>query len=729
MPPPTLEERRPPITPQLAVRVAVLGGIAFVAFGIIFFRLWFLQVLSGDEYVSQARENRVRKIRVEAPRGDIVDRHGDKVLVRTREAPVVLIDPSTLPLAERELADAYRKELSAAERERLAAADRLKAIDRSRRATKRKLNAEQREDRRAIARAARRARAVEIPPVPDDPQMRDLFRRLGKVLRMPPRVIHGRVIRAIADAPYANIVVKTGVSRDAYNYLVERKEKFPGVRPDTVFLRHYPHKTLGAQLFGTVREIAPEELEEERYQGLEAGDRVGKDGIEETYDEVLRGEPGYDVYRVNSLGDKDERSAVRRRAYRQGNRLKLTLDLGLQRSADRAMAQAIAAARANGNASTAGAYVAMDPRNGEVFALGSYPSFDANIFAKPVSQGTYEKLIDEERGAPLFNRAISATYPTGSTFKPITAVAAMAEGILTPDRVIVDDGSFELGGRAFKNARDAVYGALSIVRAMQVSSDVFFYTLGFEMDARDSPIQKWARRLGIGRPTGIDLPGEFAGLVPDREWRDKGYREYRRCLRREKVPAGSTQALFACGGIERPWSAGDSVNLSVGQGDLQATPLQMAVAYSSIVNEDGRVPRPHLGMEIQDGAGRTIQEIRKAPARKVSIDPAGRAAIMEGLRAAAMEPGGTSYDVFKGFTAGESITLYGKTGTVERAPNPDQSWYAVYAEHPTRPIVVIVTVEKGGFGAETAAPAARLMLSQWFNRAENEFVQGESKTR
>jgi penicillin-binding protein 2 len=724
-----VEERRPAITPQLAVRVAILGGIALVAFGIIFFRLWFLQVLSGEEYVAQARENRVRKIRVEPPRGDIVDRYGERVLVRTREAPVVQIEPMSLPLAEREAAEVYRQELSDADPERLAAAERLREVDRARRAAKRRLSGEERQERRKLVRAARNARQVQIPPMPDEPQMRDLFRRLGEVLRMRPRQIHARVIRSIADAPYANIVVKTGVSRSAFNYLVERKEKFPGVNPDTVFLRHYPYKTLGSQLFGTVREIAPEELEEERYQGLEAGDRVGKDGIEETYDEILRGQPGYDIYRVNSLGTRDEQTRVRRRPYKQGNRLKLTLDLGLQRAADRATAAGIAAARGNGNPATAGAYVAMDPRNGEVFALGSYPSFDANIFAKPVRQSTYERLTDEERGAPLFNRAISATYPTGSTFKPITAVAAMGEGILTPSRVINDDGAFVLGGRAFKNARDAVYGALTIVRAMQVSSDVFFYTIGFEMDGRDSPIQKWSKRLGLGRPTGIDLPGEFAGLVPDRKWRDSGYREYRKCVRREKVPAGTNQALFACGGVERPWSAGDSVNLSVGQGDLQATPLQMAVAYSAIINNDGRVPRPHLGMEIQDGAGRTVQEIRKGPVRKVNIASDARAAIKSGLRAAAMEPGGTSYDVFKDFTAGEPITLYGKTGTVERAPNPDQSWYAVYADHPTGPIVVGVTIEKGGFGAETAAPSARLILSQWFNRRDREFQQGSSQTR
>ena len=719
------DERRPPITPQLAVRVAVLGGFAFVLFAIIFFRLWFLQVLSGPEYVSQAAENRVRKTPIEAPRGDIVDRNGT-TLVKTREAPVVQIVPSSLPEVELQLAERYRAALSAAERRRLAARSQLRALERDLREEDRRATREERRELRVLRRAARRAETPDIPPVPLP--VKPLFRRVGKLVDLPAREVHKRVVEGIADAPYANVTVRVDVPRAAFNYLKERQEQFPGVTAEKLYLREYPHETLGAQLFGTLREISPDELELKRYRGVEQGERIGKDGIEETYDRYLRGEPGFTRYVINALGERDERKPMRRRDPDPGQRLRLTLDLELQRAADRAMERAIRVANFNGNPSKAGAYVALDPRNGEVLALGSYPSFDANVFAKPLSQAKFDELNSEENGSPLFNRAIAAAYPTGSVFKPITAIAALDSQTITPETPIYDNGVFKLGPQEFRNARNAVFGSIALRRALQVSSDVFFYTLGAQMDALSSPIQRWARRLGLAKPTGIDIPGEFDGLVPDREWRDKGYDAYTKCVKKKKLTPQTFAALTACGGIERPWSTGDSVNLSVGQGDLQATPLQMAVAYAALYNR-GKVVRPHLGLAVEDAQGRLVEEIEIAPKRHVQIEEAHRQAILDGLQQAAMSPGGTSYDVFSGF-AGGRLTIYGKTGTVERPGQPDQSWYAAIVPHPNRPIVVVVTVEKGGFGAETAAPAARLILEKWFlGRDDAEFKQGSSATR
>jgi penicillin-binding protein 2 len=356
----------------------------------------------------------------------------------------------------------------------------------------------------------------------------------------------------------------------------------------------------------------------------------------------------------------------------------------------------------------------MNPRNGEIYALGSYPSFDANLFAKPLSQKVFNRLNSEANGAPLFNRATAAAYPTGSTFKPITALAALDSGILGINEPITDNGSFQLGDRTLRNARGASYGTIGLSTALMKSSDVFFYHLGARANDRGPVIQRWARRLGLEKRTGIDLPGEFAGLVPDRSWRDRGYRKYARCVKREDVPAGTSEALLKCGGIERPWSLGDNVNLSIGQGDLQATPLQMAVAYSAIAN-GGTVVRPHLGKVIEDGGGSMVEELRHPPRRKLKIQESHRQTIMDGLRRAAMEPGGTSHGVMKGFAKGK-LTVYGKTGTVERIGQPDQSWYVAYVPHATRPIVTVVTVEKGGFGAETAAPAACRILAKWFEQ-------------
>jgi penicillin-binding protein 2 len=369
----------------------------------------------------------------------------------------------------------------------------------------------------------------------------------------------------------------------------------------------------------------------------------------------------------------------------------------------------------------------MDPRNGEVLALGSYPSFDANEFAKPISQKRYDALSSEALGAPLFNRAIAATYPTGSTFKPITAMAALESGIISPTTTLYDSGEFKLGEQVRKNAEGASYGPLQLPRALTVSSDVFFYQLGEQLNFKGPVLQEWAHRLGLGRKTGIDIPGEFPGLIPDREWRDKGYEAYKRCTAKAHVPEGTTEALYKCGGIERPWTTGDNVSLAVGQGDLQATPLQLAEAYTTIVN-GGKVVRPHLGLRIEDGNGVLLEELRTPIRRRVRFDPAYRDAIMAGLHGAATAAGGTSADVFANFPQRYRNVLYGKTGTAERQPNPDQSWYACYVADPLRPIVIVTTIERGGFGAETAAPAARLILDEWFNIKDNGFHTGDDQS-
>jgi penicillin-binding protein 2 len=718
-----IEDRRPAITPQLALRVAVLGGFAFVLFAIVFFRLWFLQVLSGDDYVSQARENRARKVKIEAPRGDIVDRDGN-VLVTTRIAAVVQIIPSQLPESELKVAEDYRKALSAAERVRLAADARLRAFDQRLKQKDRKPTRRERRERRELDKAASKAPPVAIPPIPEGTQPKRLFRRLGRVLLMSPQTIHKRVVEGIAEASYRNITVKTDVPRGQFNYLRENRERFGGVEVEKLFLRDYPHKDLAAQLFGTVNEVGPEQLKLKRYRGVAQGTRVGQSGLEQEYDRYLRGTDGFTRVVVNALGSRDDTRRVSRRDPIQGQQVKLSLDLGLQEAADSAIERGIGAANANGSAARAGAYVAMNPRNGQIYALGSYPSFDANDLAKPISQAHYDELTSQAHGAPLFNRAIAATYPTGSIFKPITAIASMENGIVAPTQTINDDGKFKLGPQTFQNARGASYGALQMARALTVSSDVFFYTLGSWANARGPIIQRWARRLGLDHRTGIDLPGEFGGLVPDSEWRDAGYQKYLKCTKREHVTPVTTAALFKCGGIEKPWTTGDNVNLAVGQGDLQATPLQMAVAYSALAT-GGTVPRPHLGAAIEDGHGKVIQEIRKPARRHVKMDQRYLDVIMQGLLGATTADGGTSADVFKGFP----LKVYGKTGTAERPGQADQSWYAAYVPDQSRPIVVVVTIEKGGFGAESAAPTARLILSKWFHLGDREFKVGSSQTR
>ncbi len=617
------DERRPPITPQLALRVAILGGIALTMFAIIFFRLWFLQVLSGDKYRAQANNNRIRDVDVPAPRGDIVDRNG-KVLVDNRVSIAVQVDQRKLP--------------------------------------------------------------------PAGPRRASLYRRLGQIIGERPSQIDHEVRRQTKLVPYAPATVKSDASRAVYSYLFERQDDFPGVTVARVYLRQYPFGSVGAHMFGTVGQVSPDELKLLKFKGVPQGTIVGQDGIEYSYDRYLRGRDGATRVQIDSLGRPTGELSLREPA--QGKNLKLSIDLGLQREGEQAIA---------GLGNGRGAFVALDPRNGEVLALGSAPTFDPNEFAKPLTEARYKALTSQANGAPLLDRAIRGEYPTGSTFKLITSVAGLQSGAFTPDTVIDDPGSIQIGNIVFQNSGGTPHGAISLREALQVSSDVFFYTLGARMNNNGRrALQKWARRLGIGRRTGIDLPGEFSGLLPTPAWRDRLFRKHL---------------------TDRPWSVGDNVNLAVGQGDLQATPLQMAVAYSTVAN-GGRVVTPHIGLEVDDAAGRVLQTVQPGASRNIHIGASNRQAILDGLHQAASQPGGTSADVFAGFPH----QVDGKTGTAERPGQADQSWYIAYAPDPVKPIVVAVTVEQGGFGAEAAAPATRLILSQWFG-AQKKFVAGTSTTR
>jgi penicillin-binding protein 2 len=608
-------ETRPSITPQLALRVAIVGGVALVMFAVIFFRLWYLQVLTGDRYRAEANNNRVREINVQAPRGRIVDRNG-RVLVDNRVAYAVTLSPDKLP--------------------------------------------ESRHERRV------------------------LYRRLARVLGESRKRIERDVAEQLKVLPFSPAEVKQDVRPPEFAYILENQERFPGVDIEKVALRKYPFGTIGAHLFGTVGEVTGPQLKEKRYRGVKQGDRVGQSGIEYAYDRYLRGRDGATRVQVDALGNF--RAELAAREPQAGRQLRLSVDYDVQRVGQQALGGAKAA------------FVVMDVRTGEVRALGSSPSFDPNIFSKRIRAADYKRLTSPLNGAPLSDRAIQGLYPTGSTFKLITATAALEGGLITPDTVQFDGGSIKVGGVTFKNAGGVTHGALALRKALQVSSDVFFYRLGLEANnAGDGHvIQDWAKRLGLGRPTGIELPGETAGLVPTPEWLNRANR---------KNP-----------GLYDPWTVGQNINLAVGQGYLQVAPLQLAVAYAAIAN-GGFVVRPHLGRRVEDADGRVIQEFHSPARRKLDIKPAYRQAILDGLRMAAGEPGGTSYPVFKDFP----VPIAGKTGTAEKGPGRvDQSWYAALAPYPNPRYVVVATFEAGGFGAETAAPAARRILAELFgvrNRA------------
>ncbi len=677
---PASSDRRGPISPALALRVAVLGVGALIIFAIIFFRLWYLEVLSGDKYRQQANNNKVRLVRDPAPRGAIVDRQ-NRTLVENRPATVIQLRPTSLPVAERQSAARWGQ---------------------------------------AVGLRLRRPRHLRGPPIALPPipfvahaDLQARYAALGGVLGVSARSIHRQVIQQLAITPYAPVTIKTDVPRPARDYIKERQEHYPGVDVKRVFLRRYPYHQLAAQIVGSIGQVSPAELKQHRFRGVPQGTVVGQGGLEYSYDRYLRGRDGLDRIVVDAAGNPTRTS--QQRPPEGGRQLQLSLDLGLQRAGQTAMAQV-----GHGNP---GGFVALDPRSGEVLALGSYPSFDPTVLSRPISQTAYDRLFGADAGSPAVNRATQGYYPTGSAFKPITALAALTSGVITADTPYNDAGCIHIGAQQRCNAGHTANGTLSLRRALQVSSDVFFYTLGLGLNPlANQPLQAWAHRLGLGRYTGIDLPEEIKGLVPDRQWRARIGKAERRCEKRRHVPS-----CFISD--KRPWSVGDEVSLAVGQGDLQATPLQMAVVYSTIVN-GGKVPRPHLGLRVQDADGRLLQTLTTGAARHVAIPAADRQAIMDGLHAAASQPGGTSADVFSGWDQSR-FPIFGKTGTAQRPPHPDQSWYVCYSYDGTpahRPIVLAVTIENGGFGAEAAAPAARLMLSKWFG-IKRRLVVGSSHTR
>jgi penicillin-binding protein 2 len=600
-------ERR---TSPLALRISIITGLAIAIFSVLFLRLWYVQILSGDKYRTEANDNRIREIRVQAPRGDIVDRNG-KIMVANRTQLAVEVSPEDLP-------------------------------------------------------EAKSTRSREI-------------HQLSAVTGMTPAEINKALKSPERAAPGGPVILKKGLGVDKVYYLRENQSSFPGVSVERVFTREYKDGDAGAHLFGNVGEVTAQQLKEPRYAGLHQGDTVGQSGIEYEYDRFLRGKPGTDRVQVDALGRPTEQ--LQNKPAQSGNDVRLTIDSSLQSYGEGAL----------DTFGLPGAFVAMNAQNGEVLAMGSSPTFDPSIFTHPITQSQYHALTSRQTDAPLANRAIQGLYPTGSAFKPITATAALQNHLIAPNTIFNDTGSLRIdANQVLHNAGHAINGPVDMSDALKVSSDIYFYNLGMKAKASKGGgmIQDWARQYGLGEKTGIDLPAEVDGLIPNPAWRNRLYQEHL---------------------TDRPWSVGDNINLAVGQGDLEADPLQMAVAYAALGN-GGKVLRPHLGDDIESATGRVIEDVRPAPRREIHISPTTRNTIMTGLTRAAMEPGGTSYPVFGHFP----FAVAGKTGTAQRPNQPDQSWYIVLAPAKNPQIVVAVTVERGGFGADTAAPVAARILEHYF---------------
>jgi penicillin-binding protein 2 len=688
------DDRRPPLTPQLAFRVTVIGGCALAMFAIIFFRLWFLQVLSGTQYVAQAKENRTRKVELPAPRGKIEDRNGT-VLVASRRTTAVQIVPTDLPVP---LLNPSISELERPPAKDRAVYNRLAGV----------LGIKQSlESCKVVGYQLVNGKSTQVTYHPRLPQ------------------ISCDVAQAVFGLPYADARIATDVNPNILYYLSERHSEFPGVSEPEVNVTSYPFGTQGiaSQVLGTVGSITSTEVKEAQYKGLPDDEVIGQTGLEAEYDAYLRGVNGAEKVEVDSEGDPIK--SLANQPAIAGDTLKTSLDLKVQEAGQQSLQQSISS---NAPPGAGGAFVAMDPQNGQVYGMGSLPTFNPNVFTKPISDTEFKTLFGPASGQPLDNRAIDGLYPTGSTFKVITATAALESGVWSLDQSYDDSGSFDIDGEVLHNSGHAAYGSVDLVSALKVSDDIFFYNLGALLNAnpvthpRGGALQTWARLYGLGHPTGVDLPYEASGLVPSPDEVNQLNNEERACEKRKHVSFCGISDL-------NPWTIGDNINTGVGQGDDLVTPLQLAVVYAAIEN-GGTVVRPHIGLQVENPIGdKLLQTIDPPPTRHVNINPTYLAAIQEGLREAASEPGGTSADVMASFPK----PVYGKTGTAETFPNgieEDQAWYACYvpATATSKPIVVVVTVEKGGFGAVAAAPVARQILSTWFFGKPGPYVAGTSTT-
>jgi penicillin-binding protein 2 len=634
------------LTPQLAFRVAILAFLALAVFAVLFLRLWALQVLSGDKYLAVANDNRVRTLRLEAPRGPILDRNSN-VLVENVPGTRLELWPADLPKTW----PVQRRELQA----------------------------------------------------------------LSSLTGVPLKEMLAQLTAHALD-PLTPIVVQRGLRQDQIFYIREHDAQFPGVRLAHSYLRKYPYQSLGAQVLGYVGQITAGEYTTMKSRGYQPTDSIGQAGIEATYDTYLRGKDGKAQLTVDSLGRPKGASTLLANPA-PGQALRLTIDIGLQRAAERGLVYGIQQAH---NASYAhangGAIVAMDPRNGAILAMASYPTYQPSIFVGRKDPKKLAPLLDpkvaDAANHPGINRAIDASYPPGSTFKPVTALAAMQEHLITPTTLLPCTPDYKAYKQTFLNWTNLINQAIDLPTALAMSCDTYFYELGKRFyllpPDRGHPLQGWANRFGLGQKSMIDIGPEVAGLIPTPEWRRNAY------------PKSQGYGI-----VDRTWKPGYSIQMAIGQGQILTTPLQMTRLYALIAN-GGNLVTPHIAddVEIPGTKGQPARVLRRfgaQPPQPSGVDPTALRYVQQGLEEATHASFGTGAGVFGAFP----VDIAGKTGSAEKLvslpgfPNPSnqtQSWWCGYGPYNQPTIVVCALIENGGHGGTSAAPAALKVFEQYFGK-------------
>jgi penicillin-binding protein 2 len=622
---------------------AVVAVVAF-GFAALVTRLWFLQVLAVDDYRVRAEGNRARLIPIMAPRGQILDRNGEP-LVGNRPSIQIMVDP----------------------------------------------------------------RKVEDEEV--------LLSRLADLLGTTPGVL-GERLNDPAYLPYQPIPVFQDPPGEAVLYLAEHRDEFPGADFESVSLRSYEDAHLAPHLIGHLGLIDEDEALDPSFDDVLLSQRVGRGGIEGYYESFLQGVNGWRKLEVDSRGRVLEQ--LGRTEPRPGNDVVLSLDAEIQELAHETLGDAIRAARSSITTAAgfakapAGAVVVLDPNNGQVLALSSFPTFDPEYFLHNHTQEQYDQRFDRRsRNFPLNNRAIAGLYPAGSTFKPFVAAAAINAGYASPGGYYPCPPEFivpgDESGTVFHNWTTTDFGPIQLDRALVISCDTVFYQFGLDFyadrDVLGEYFQTQMRRWGFGRPSGIDIPAEAAGRVPDEEWKQ------------EVNDPDDPNAL---------WYPGDNINLSIGQGDLLVTPLQMAVAYAALAN-GGTLYRPQLARRVESPEGDVVKRVAARAFGNAPADPQTLEYIRTALEGV-VQGEGTAAGAFAGFPL-DRYPVAGKTGTAEPAFDyqASHSWFAAFAPADDPQYVVVALVEQAGHGSEVAAPIVRRIFEGLFDLTPSEFsIVGEA---
>lgn len=634
------------------LRLAFLGLLILALLLVLFARLWFLQVMAGDRYAQLAEGNAVRTISVEAPRGKVVSQDG-QTLVGNRYALVVSVQP-------RQMGD----------------------------------------------------------------RVDEVLGELAEVLNVPVSDIEQRVEESRVS-PLRPKPVAVDVPEEIAYYLHENSgDRFPGVHVETLPRRTYPEGSLASHVLGYVGEVTAEELDSPGFSEYRPGDLVGRAGVERSYESVLRGQEGIRRLEVNAEGDVV--GTLEERLPTPGSDVRLTIDTQVQRLAEDALKEGIERARRTRDTDSgehrggtfdapAGAVVVLEPDTGEVLAMASYPEYDPSAFVGGVSTDYWEDLSDPEGAFPLINRAVSASYPPGSVFKLVSAAAALEHDYMEPGDRLPCPARWEWKQQTFTNWKLTDSGQMGLATALTESCDTVFYELAQRMweaeqagGADQEFVTEQAKEWGFGQETGIDLPNEREGVVPGREWRRAYWKEHREtyCTKARRLEEGThAQAVNAdlCESGDR-WRGGDAVNLSIGQGDLQSTPLQVANSFAALAN-GGTLYRPHVIDTVRDPDG-TTKEFEPEKVGEVALSADQLGYLHNGLRGVTdPERDGTAGDVF----AGMPVEIAGKTGTAELPPKQPFAWFVGYDGAPSGDSEYVVTamLEEGGGGSQTAAPIVR----------------------